>query len=53
MDVWNREERERFKGTCLDPKPFGPAPGDYYNPNRWNKRTFNLKFLHSPESKTK
>jgi hypothetical protein len=23
-----------------------PAPGEYNDPNIWNKRTFNLKFLN-------
>ncbi len=43
-DVWERGD-VRFKGSFLDPKAVGPAPGEYNDINRWNKRTFNLKYL--------
>ena len=45
--VWNRGEA-RFKNSFMEPKDLTPAPGEYNDLNRWNKRTFNLKYLYSP-----
>ena len=36
----SNENRFREPGNC------SPAPGEYNELNKWNKRTFNLKFLN-------
>jgi hypothetical protein len=54
-----QQRSQSLRRDILLPQPFGsnaqrfkeqgntsPAPGEYNELNRWNKRTFNLKFLN-------